>query len=96
MTKPCNRRLEVGMKYVQKNEKIKFVNSDLLQKIEKSLVLDIFGGIIRTEFHVEGSREHTVRFETSFVLSLDIINDECTIEDCLDRFFENNVSKAIN
>jgi ubiquitin C-terminal hydrolase len=51
-------------------------------------VLDIFGGIIRTEFHVEGSREHTVRFETSFVLSLDIIKDECTIEDCLDRFFE--------
>ena len=72
----------------EKNEKIKFVNSDLLQKIEKSIVLDIFGGIIRTEFHVEGSREHTDRFETSFVLTLDIIKDECTIEDCLDRFFE--------
>jgi hypothetical protein len=52
----------------------------------------MFGGIIRTEFYVEGSRNHSVTFDPCFVLSLDILYDDCTIEECLDNYFkESNV-----
>jgi len=53
-----------------------------------SIIADIFGGIIRTEFYAEGSRNHSVNFDPFFVLSLDITHDECKIEDCLDHFFK--------
>ena len=35
---------------------------------EPSIVRDIFGGVIRKEFHVEGHRSSTVSFEPNFIL----------------------------
>ncbi len=55
--------------------------------IEKSIVRDIFGGIMRNEFHVDGSRNSSVTFEPLFVLNLPIVYDECTIEECMDQYF---------
>ena len=37
------------------NEKILFRNQENYQQ-EKSIISDIFGGVVRSEFHVEGSR----------------------------------------
>ena len=43
---------------------------------------------MRTELHVN-SRKNSVSFDPCFVLTLDIVEDECTIEDCLDAYFQN-------
>ena len=69
------------------NAKITYNNHEDLQKIQNSIIRDIFGGIVRTEFFVEGSRNHRVTFESCFVLTLDIPYDGCTIEECLDGYF---------
>lgn len=61
-----------------------------LQEIAHSIITDIFGGIIRTEFHIEGSRNHSVNFDRCFVMSLDIPENGCTINDCLDNYFKVN------
>ena len=42
---------------------------------------------MRTELIIEGSRSTKVSFDPCFVLTLDIVDDECTIEDCLDAYF---------
>lgn len=55
---------------------------------DRSIVSDVFGGVVRSEFHVEGSRRHTVTYDPFFVLSLPIVYDECSIEDCLKAYFE--------
>lgn len=65
-----------------------FNNHDLLLNITNSIIRDIFGGIIRNEFNVDGSRSSSITFDPSFVLSLDIPYDECTIEECLDNYFQ--------
>ena len=56
--------------------------------MSKSIIKDIFGGILRNEFHVDGSRTSNVTFEEAFVLNLPIPFDECTIEDCMAAYFE--------
>ena len=48
---------------LKRNEKIKFLYSDLFQKIEEFLVLYILSGIFFNKFHVESSREYAVGFE---------------------------------
>ena len=60
-------------------------------QIENSIIRDIFGGILRTEFIIEGSRSTKVSFDPCFVLTLDIVEDECTIEDCLDAYFQKQI-----
>lgn len=52
-----------------------------------SLVRDIFGGLIRTEFHVEGRKHTNVSFEPFFVLNLEITKCE-DLESCLGSFFD--------
>jgi len=52
----------------------------MLATIDKSIIRDIFGGIIRTEFWSDGSRQHRITFESSFVLSLDILYDGCSVD----------------
>ena len=50
-------------------QKINFSNKDSYsQNYEPSIVRDIFGGVIRKEFHVEGHRSSTVSFEPNFIL----------------------------
>ena len=71
-----------------KNKKIVFRDEDIQNQIENSIIRDIFGGILRTELAVEGARKTKVSFDPCFVLTLDIIGDECTIEDCLDAYFQ--------
>lgn len=48
---------------------------------------DIFGGLIRTEFHVEGRKHTNVTFEPFFVLNLEITKCE-DLESCLSSFFD--------
>lgn len=43
---------------------------------------DIFGGQIRTELHVKGSKEASVTFEPFFILHLEITKCE-DLESCL-------------
>jgi hypothetical protein len=70
---------------------LNFSNKDSYsQNYEPSIVRDIFGGVIRKEFHVEGHRSSTISFEPNFIIQLDIIHDECTIEQCLDKYFEDD------
>ena len=77
-------KIEIRLK---KNEKIKFLHSDLFQKIEEFLALYIFDGIFCFEFHVESSREYAVGFEKSFLLTLNLIEDKYTIQGSLDLIF---------
>lgn len=72
----------------KQSDKIVFRNQDLFTKIDKSIIRDIFGGILRSQFHVEGTRQHNVDYEPFFVLSLPIPFDECKIEDCLAEYFK--------
>lgn len=51
------------------------------------MVRDIFGGLIRTEFHVEGRKHTNVTFEPFFVLNLEITKCE-DLESCLSSFFD--------
>lgn len=46
-------------------------NTDLKQ-IDQSLIREIFGGVIRTEFHVEGSKSASINHEPFFMLNLEI------------------------
>jgi ubiquitin C-terminal hydrolase len=56
-------------------------------KIDESLIRDIFGGVLRTELHVEGSRQTSVTFEPFFILNLEI--SKCyDLESCLCSFFD--------
>ena len=55
--------------------------------LQTSLVRDIFGGLIRTEFHVEGRKQTNVTFEPFFALNLEISRCE-DIENSLDSFFD--------
>ena len=70
-----------------KVKNVVFKNEGIQNQIENSIIRDIFGGILRTEFHVDGSRSNSVSFDPCFVLTLDILEDECSIEDCLDAYF---------
>jgi hypothetical protein len=54
-----------------------------------SVIRDIFGGMLRTEFHVEGRKNCTVTFEPFFFLNLEITKCE-DLESCLSSFFESN------
>jgi len=50
------------------------------------LIRDIFGGLLRTEFHVEGSKKVSVTYEPFFVLNLEITKCE-DLQSCLYSFF---------
>ena len=52
----------------------------------------MFGGVVRTEFHVEKSKQTSVTFEPFFVLNLEITRCE-DLESCLHSFFN---EKRIN
>lgn len=68
--------LEVG----EKNAKMHFNND--AQHMQSSLIRDIFGGLIRTELHVEGSKHVSVTYEPFFAINLEITKCE-ELEDCL-------------
>ena len=72
------------------SDKIVFRNADLFDNIDKSIIRDIFGGIQRSQFHVEGTRQHNVSYQPFFVLSLPIPYNECTIEECLTEYFKSD------
>lgn len=56
-------------------------------KIESSLIRDIFGGVLRTDLFVEGSRQTSVTYEPFFILNLEI--SRCyNLNDCLSSFFQ--------
>lgn len=42
------------------------------QILEPSLIRDIFGGVLRTEFHIENTKYISTTFEPFFVLNLEI------------------------
>jgi ubiquitin C-terminal hydrolase len=60
--------------------------------IQPSLIRDIFGGVLRNEFHIERSNKTSVTFEPFFILNLEISRCE-DLESCLQSFFN---EKRIN
>jgi len=54
--------------------------------MQQSLISDIFGGTIRTEFNVEGRNDVSITLEPFFMLNLEISRCE-EIESCLESFF---------
>ena len=50
------------------------------------MIRDIFGGLLRTEFHVDGRKNCTVTFEPFFALNLEISRCE-DLESCLSSYF---------
>lgn len=67
-----------------KNAKMHFNNDQL--NIAPSLIREIFGGVVRNEFHIEGSKQVSVTFEPFFILNLEISKCE-DLESCLHSFF---------
>jgi len=50
-------------------QKLNFSNKDsYAQNYEPSIIRDVFGGVIRKEFHVENQRSSSVSFEPNFIL----------------------------
>ncbi len=73
---------EVG----EHNQSKRFNNSES-SLTSASVIRDIFGGLLRTEFHVEGRKQCNVTFEPFFDLQLEI--SRCAdLENCLSSFFE--------
>lgn len=53
------------------NQQKRFNNNE--ESLTKgSLINDIFGGLLRTEFHVEGRKHTNITFEPFFMLNLEI------------------------
>jgi len=50
------------------------------------LIRDIFGGLLRTEFHIVGSKKASITYEPFFILNLEITKCE-DLESCLYSFF---------
>lgn len=73
---------EVGAGSTQKR-----FNNTASSLTQESMVRDIFGGMMRTEFHVEGRKHTNVTFEPFFVLNLEITKCE-DLESCLSSFFD--------
>ncbi len=59
---------------------------------KESLIRDIFGGLLRTEFHIEGRKQCTVSFEPFFDLQLEISRCQ-DLQSCLNSYFD---SKYLN
>ena len=56
---------------------------------DPSLVRDIFGGVLQTEFHIEGTKIVNVQHEPFFVLNLEIPrNGDNTLSTCLESYFK--------
>lgn len=77
---------EVGEKNVVKT----FNNDHVITQRTRSLISDIFGGLIRTELTVEGSKTVSITLEQFFMLNLEISRCE-EIENCLESFFTERV-----
>ena len=69
-----------------KNTKIQFNNHKDEMKQKRSLMKDIFGGVIRWERYQYGSKNVSVNFEPFFILQIEITRWE-DLESCLDHFF---------
>ena len=60
---------------------------------EPSLIRDIFGGVLQTELHIEGTRSVSVTHEPFFVLNLEIPrHGQKNLQTCLNSYFtERNI-----
>ena len=65
-----------------KGSKMTF-NNDINQQSQQSLISEIFGGVIRTEFNVEGSKNVSITLEPFFILNLEISKCE-DVDYCLE------------
>jgi hypothetical protein len=65
---------------------LKTFNNEQGSLTQASMIRDIFGGLLRTEFHVEGRKNCTVSFEPFFALNLEISKCE-DLESCLSSYF---------
>lgn len=63
-------------------------NQDNQEEImQKSVIRDIFGGVLKTELIVEGSNKTSVSFEPFYVLNLEIPRNSIDIKACLHSYF---------
>lgn len=65
----------------------KTFNNEQGSLTQASMIRDIFGGLLRTEFHVDGRKNCTVSFEPFFALNLEISRCD-TLENCLSSYFQ--------
>lgn len=67
------------------------VQQNQQQIFSPSLIRDIFGGVLRTEFHVQGAKNVSETHEPFFVLNLEIPKHAKTLQDCLESYFNDKV-----
>ncbi len=70
-----------------RGNKQKTFNNEHGSLTQASMIRDIFGGLLRTEFHVDGRKNCTVTFEPFFALNLEILRCD-TLENCLSSYFQ--------
>ena len=78
--------------WTETNSKKSVKPSSKGQNLENSIIADIFGGVIRNDFHIDGSRSQSISYDRCYVLTLDIpfSQDPISIEDCLDHNYKEN------
>ena len=68
--------------------KAKSYQENTEQIFEPSIIRDIFGGVLQTEFHVGGSKTVSTTEEPFFVLNLEIPkNGDYNLSTCLESYF---------
>lgn len=52
---------------------------------------EIFGGVLRTEFHKQGTKVVSTTYEPFYLLNLEIPKNCFTLQECLDSYFQERV-----
>jgi len=55
--------------------------------MEQSIVRDIFGGELKTEFIIENTKKVNVTYEPFYVLNLEIPRECFSLQECLGAYF---------
>lgn len=56
--------------------------------MQNSIIRDIFGGVLKTEFTVEQTKKTDVMLEPFYVLNLEIPRDCYDLQQCLNSYFK--------
>lgn len=61
--------------------------------IKDSAVWQIFGSTLKTQYQIDAQAQQT-KYDPSYQIMVDIQEDECTIEDCLDAYFSEDIIES--
>lgn len=62
---------------------------------QDSAVWQIFGSTLKTELQKDQQKPE-MKYEPTFQIMVDIQEDECTIEECLDSYFSQEIIETSN